>query len=285
MTEFDDVLTLTPTSKGLVGEVSDGWLIGAAINGGLLMALGARALAQASVAAGGGGDVLTFSAAFLSATQPGQVLLTPEVLRVGRRFSTAQVSISQPEPDGSLTERLRMLATMAEIEAHTEPVHRQPAPPSIPDPQRCIPASAGPPEIIESIAILRRLDLRLDPATAGFGVGAPTGVGELRGWVRFVDGRDPDVRSLPFFLDAFPPVAFDLGAMGWAPTIEFTGYVRGLPAPGWLQVQLTTSMVGGGLLEEDCVLWDSRGRVVAQSRQLAGIRLPEPADASMAPRS
>ena len=79
---------------------------------------------------------------------------------------------------------------------------------------------------------------------------------------------------LPFVLDAFPPVSFDLGAMGWAPTIEFSGHVRAVPAPGWLQIRLTTTNVSGGLLEEDCVVWDSTGRVVAQSRQLAGVRIP-----------
>jgi hypothetical protein len=87
-------------------------------------------------------------------------------------------------------------------------------------------------------------------------------------------GREPDLLSLPFVVDAFPPVAFDLGAMGWAPTIEFTGHVRALPAPGWLRVRLTTTNVAGGLMEEDCVVWDSTDRVVAQSRQLAGVRMP-----------
>jgi hypothetical protein len=50
--------------------------------------------------------------------------------------------------------------------------------------------------------------------------------------------------------------------------------VRAVPAPGWLQIRLTTTNVSGGLLEEDCVVWDSTGRVVAQSRQLAGVRMP-----------
>jgi acyl-CoA thioesterase len=277
MTEFDDALALTPI-EGTDGEVGgvlgEGWLIGDAINGGVLMALGARAMGEAVAAAGGASDVLAFSAYFLSAGQPGPVSLAPTVLRVGRNFSTAQVSIRQPGSDGAVVERVRMLATVADVSATSEPVHRQQEPPVLPPPQECIPTTLAPRELTDPIRILRRLDLRIDPATAGFGMGAPTGEGELRGWIRFIDGRAPDLLALPFFLDAFPPVAFDLGAMGWAPTIEFSGHVRAVPAPGWLRVRLTTPNVSGGLLEEDCVIWDSTGRVVAQSRQLAGVRMP-----------
>lgn len=275
MTEFDDALTLIgddpagPRSTTL----GEGWLIGGAINGGLLMALGAKAMVEAVSAAGGGLDLLAFSAYFLSASQPGPLTVTPEVLRVGRSFSTAGASLAQGDRG-----RVRMLGTVGDLDSTSEPVHRQLAPPVLPPPEQCLPLSMGPPEIVSTIRIIERLDARLDPATAGFGLGAPTLAGELRGWIRFADGREPDPLALACLLDAFPPVAFDLGAMGWAPTIEFSGHVRARPAPGWLRLRLTTATVSGSLLEEDCVIWDSRDRVVGMSRQLAGVRLPsEPA--------
>ena len=109
-----------------------------------------------------------------------------------------------------------------------------------------------------------------------WGVGKPSGKGRMRGWIRFKDGREPDALSLLFFLDALPPVAFDLGLLGWAPTLEFSGHVRAEPAPGWLQVELTTDNLSGALLEEDARIWDSTGRLVAQSRQLAAVRVPRP---------
>jgi hypothetical protein len=74
--------------------------------------------------------------------------------------------------------------------------------------------------------------------------------------------------------DALPPVTFDLGLFGWAPTIELTVHVRAVPAPGWLQVRHATRNLAGGLFEEDCEVWDEAGRLVAQSRQLA--RTPRP---------
>ena len=68
--------------------------------------------------------------------------------------------------------------------------------------------------------------------------------------------------------------AFDLGLMGWAPTLELTGHVRAVPAAGWLQVEITTDNFSATLLEEDARIWDSTGRLVAQSRQLAAVRVP-----------
>ena len=59
--------------------------------------------------------------------------------------------------------------------------------------------------------------------------------------------------------DALPPVTFDLGRPGWAPTLELTVHVRAVPAPGWLKVSHRTRNVAGGMFEEDCEVWDSVG--------------------------
>jgi hypothetical protein len=75
-------------------------------------------------------------------------------------------------------------------------------------------------------------------------------------------------------LDALPPVTFGLGMPGWAPTLELTAHVRAEPAPGWMKVRHATRNMAGGMFEEDCEIWDSAGRLVAQSRQLA--RAPRP---------
>ena len=116
--------------------------------------------------------------------------------------------------------------------------------------------------------------MRFDPACAGWMRGEPSGRGVLQAWFRLVDDREPDPISLLTVVDALPPVTFDLGRMGWAPTMELTAHVRGLPAPGWLVVRHETRNVAGGMFEEDCEVWDSAGRLVAQSRQLA--RVPRP---------
>jgi hypothetical protein len=48
-------------------------------------------------------------------------------------------------------------------------------------------------------------------------------------------------------------------------------HVRVAPAAGWLRVVHSSRNVAGGLLEEDAEVWDSAGRLVAQSRQLARV--------------
>ena len=103
-------------------------------------------------------------------------------------------------------------------------------------------------------------------------MGKPSMQGQIRGWLRLRDHREPDTTLLALALDAFPPVAFDLGLYGWTPTLEFTGHIRRRPAPGWLRVVLTTENYAGGMLEEDARIWDSAGNLVAQSRQLCGVR-------------
>ena len=281
MTSFDHEMALTPVGEPATegghtaydGVFGDGWLVGPAVNGGAVMALGLRGLSAAMEQAGGPGEAIAFSAVFPAASTPGPVRVEPEILRVGRRISTGAVSVLQRDGD-AMVERMRMIATHADLGEHSEPLHRQVSVPDMPPPEHCIPATRDASDFARAIAILDRLDLRLDPATAGFGLGQPSGVGELRGWIRFIDGREPDIASLPFFLDAFPPVTVDLGAYSWAPTLEFSGHLRARPAPGWLRMRVTTTNVAGGLFEEDCVIWDSTDRVVAQSRQLAGVRMP-----------
>jgi acyl-CoA thioesterase len=215
---------------------------------------------------------LTWSAHFLSAAVPGPVEAHVEVLRVGRGMSTASVRVVQPGEGGPL-ERVRLTGTFGTLD-RTDPVHRAPAPPPMPDPDSCVPARRDSSPVASAIVMLDRLDVRVDPTTIGFAVGRPSQRGVIRAWVRMADGREPDAALLPYVVDALMPVSFDLGVPGWAPTIELTGQLLGRPATGWLLVELTTDTAVGDLYVEDAAVWDTTGRLVARSRQLAGLRLP-----------
>lgn len=280
MSELDDLLTITwgraaegsaPTEAE--AALGAGWAVGPAVNGGAVMAVAAAALGE-TFAGAGHPDLLTWSAFFLSPTAPGPVRLQVEALRSGRTVSTGQVLVLQDDA-GGLRERARITATLADLAAMAEPAHRAPAAPPMPPPDACVPARRDGSPLAAAITILDRLDVRIDPATAGFAAGRPTGRGELRAWLRLADGHEPDVAVLPLAVDCLMPVAFDLGVPGWAPTFELTGQVLGRPAPGWLQVRLHADTVAGGVYVEDADVWDSTGRLVARSRQLAGIRVPE----------
>jgi hypothetical protein len=64
---------------------------------------------------------------------------------------------------------------------------------------------------------------------------------------------------------------FNLMPAAWVPTIELTVHVRGRPRPGWLQCRFRTRYLIEGYLEEDGEIWDSDGRLVVLSRQMARI--------------
>ncbi|MYS20277.1 Thioesterase-like superfamily protein [Streptomyces sp. DvalAA-14] len=248
-------------------DLSPGWTIISALNGGYLLAVLGRALGDALPHH----DPLTITAHYLTASQPGPAVVRTQTVRVGRTLSTGQASLFQRDADGREVERIRVLAGYGDLDALPDDVRTTATPPpmaSYADSVSSDDAPGGSP-VPGSVAILDRLDLRLDPATAGWAVGAPSGAGRMRGWLGLADGRDHDALSVLLAVDALPATAFDLGFKGWTPTVELTVHVRCRPAPGPLRVSLVTRNLAGGLLEEDGEVWDSAGRLVAQSRQLA----------------
>ncbi|MER6050905.1 thioesterase family protein [Streptomyces sp. NPDC001793] len=267
--EFDRDTAVTRRAPGVYdAHLSAGWTIINAVNGGYLLALVGRALGDALPHP----DPLTVTAHYLTASAPGPAVVRTEVVRTGRTLSTGTARLVQFADDGTEVERIRVLATYGDLAALPDDVRTTAKPPAIPPYEHCPgPDSApgGRPAIPGSTAIAGRLDLRLDPATVGWAVGAPSGNGEMRGWFGLADGRDPDPLSLLLTVDALPPTAFEMGLRGWVPTVELTCHVRHRPAPGPLRVAITTRNLAGGFLEEDAEVWDSADRLVAQSRQLA----------------
>ena len=69
--------------------------------------------------------------------------------------------------------------------------------------------------------------------------------------------------------DICPPVVFNIGRLGWAPTVQLTTYLQRRPEPGWLRIGASARSVGSRFFDEDHLVVDSTGAVVAQSRQLA----------------
>ncbi|MFG2619319.1 thioesterase family protein [Streptomyces sp. NPDC048507] len=271
--EFDRDTTIAPRAgePGVYdAELSAGWTIITAVNGGYLLALVGRALSAALPHP----DPFTVSAHYLTSSVPGPAVIRTQVVRAGRGLSTGQASLFQFDENGAEVERIRVLASYGDLAALPDSAHTTARPPVMPAYEDCLGPEAGPAPIPGSSAIVDRLLLRLDPATAGWAVGAPSGKGEMRAWFGLADGRDADPLSLLLAVDALPPTAFDLGLVGWAPTVELTAHVRRRPAPGPLRVAIVTRNLAGGFLEEDAEVWDSADRLVAQSRQLA--RAPRP---------
>ncbi|MGW4322562.1 thioesterase family protein [Streptomyces sp. NPDC004684] len=267
--EFDRDTAVARRAPGVYDiDLSAGWTIINAVNGGYLLAVLGRALADALPHP----DPFTVSAHYLTASRPGPAVVRTDVVRTGRTLSTGQASLFQYD-DGREVERIRVLASYGDLAALPDDVRTTAEPPAIPPVEQCFGPEDGPAPVEGSSAIADRLMLKLDPATLGWALGAPSGKGEMRAWFGLADGRDPDPLSLLLAVDALPPTAFELGLKGWVPTVELTVHVRCRPAPGPLRISITTRNLAGGFLEEDAEVWDSADRLVAQSRQLARVRL------------
>ncbi|MGW1540909.1 thioesterase family protein [Streptomyces sp. NPDC002309] len=268
--EFDRDTAVVRRSEGVYDiDLSAGWTIISAVNGGYLLAVLGRALSDALPHP----DPFTISAHYLTASQPGPAVVRTEVVRSGRTLSTGQASLLQYDDQGREVERIRVLASYGDLGALPDDVRTSARPPAIPPIEHCFGPDDGPAPVDGSSAITDRLMLKLDPSTLGWALGAPSGKGEMRAWFGLKDGRDADPFSLLLAVDALPPTAFELGISGWVPTVELTAHIRCRPAPGPLRVAVTTRNLAGGFLEEDAEVWDSADRLVAQSRQLARVRL------------
>lgn len=271
---FDRVTAVSPSdrrdSSGRYDMAIDPeWTIGGRPNGGYLLATMARA-ARAALASAEGPDhphPVTATAHFLAPPSPGPAEVHTEVLRRGRRMSQVRARLEQR---GSPS--VEAVFTLGRHDPGAEPWWTDLEAPPLPPMDECVRAEGVGPGGVE-LAIMNRVDVRLDPATAGFTAGRPSGTAEVRGWLAFADAREPDPLALLYAADSFPPATLELATLGWVPTLELTVYVRGVPASGPLLVRQRARLVQAELVDELCDVWDSRGRLVAQATQLAGLRV------------
>jgi acyl-CoA thioesterase len=261
--QFDAATAVRRTEGGgLIAELDPGWDVGGGIlNGGYLLSVAARAAVLESPHP----HPVALSASYLRAPAAGPAPLTVVPGTAGRTLAHSLVTLA--DADGPA---LVVQATTATLGDHAS-TWSQPMP-DAPPVEECFSMAEHrdlAPEGVQVPGLSSRVDIRLDAATAGWALGQPSGEPVLRAWMRFADGREPDPLALVTFADALPPTSFALGNLGWAPTVQLQVLVRALPAPGWCLVEARSSEVAGGWADEDYRIWDSTGRLVAQSRQLA----------------
>lgn len=274
--EFDrDTAVESLGNGGYRGVVSPGYSIGTYPNGGYLLSIAVRALSEEVELP----DPFAVSAHYVSPSVNGEPFdVDVETIRTGRSHATLEARCTQSGVD-----RMRVLATFGDLTRTSGPTVELGAPPDLPPIEECLGGPRRDGKRLNSpmpnglvAAIRDRWDARIDPRTAPWLVGGePTGRGEIAGYGRFADGREPDSRSMVLICDAFPPAVFNIARSAWVPTLEFTVLVRARPAPGWLRCRFTTQHLHGGYLEEDGEIWDSEGVLVAQSRQLARVNTPK----------
>ena len=258
MTFRDDTAVRRIDESTFSAEIVSGWDIAGNANGGYLLAMIARAVTEVT----GKPHPVTVSAHYLAPAHPGPVTIEVEPVRIGGRHATAVATLRADDRP-----LIVALATTTDLSVVDDPLLVVGSPPDLPDPADCV---AMEPERDGAPSFVGNVELRLHPEDAGFMKGEGSGTARVRGWFRFRDGEAIDPIGLLVAVDGFPPTIFNANLpVGWTPTVELTAHVRGVPEPGWLRCAFTTRFVTGGYLEEDGEVWDTTGRVIAQSRQLA----------------
>jgi acyl-coenzyme A thioesterase PaaI-like protein len=265
-----------PDVAVFTAELNPHWTIGPKIHGGVMLSLCAKA---AQLAVSGAPDVaaavpLAVSANFLSAPDPGPVRLTATVRKRGRRINLVDVELSQQVGAGT-DHRVAVRAAVT-----LGPPEDQETPLLVTNPV-IDQMSPEPPGHVESIgpghpfAEINHLAAGCDirPDLSGLWSVPPGTAPQTRIWVR-PRNEAPDALFALTCGDISMPVTFAVGRTGWAPTVQLTAYVRGVPADGWLRVICNTVQIGQTWFDEDHLVVDSAGRIVVQTRQLALVPAP-----------
>lgn len=259
-----DAATAVRRAEGpvILADLDPTWDVGGGIlNGGYLLSVAGRAAVLESPHE----HPVAMSASYLRAASGGPATLTVTPGPAGRTLAHSLITLAD---DGGPI--ITVQATTATL-GDEAPVYSEPAP-DAPGPDECLDmgGNAHLAQVpLDLPGLSRHVESRLDPATAMWALGQPLEEPVLRAWVRLADGRPADPLALLLFADVLPPTGFALGHSGWAPTVQLQVLVRALPAPGWCLVEARSSEIAGGWVDEDYRIWDSTGRLVAQSRQLA----------------
>ncbi|GAA2358662.1 thioesterase family protein [Saccharopolyspora halophila] len=256
MRSFAEATAVTAVRDGVHSSTLDReWSIGKNPHGGYMMAL----LTKAALATADRTHPLAVSAHFLRSPEIGEVELRTERVKRGRLFSTVHARLVQGGK--SCIEATVTAGEISDAAHEWEAAQQPPIKPLDECDDHRPPVDGG---------LLDHLNLRLDPQSTAFLRGETSAEDRVRGWMELTDGTDFDPLSLIVAVDLLPPTVFGLGHTGWCPTVELTYQLRALPAPGPVAGYTSCDAVSqDGWFNEDAAVYDSRGRLVAQSRQLA----------------
>ncbi|BBX82311.1 thioesterase family protein [Mycolicibacterium aubagnense] len=268
---FTDLITVTAVDAGVfTAHIDDMWTIGPKVHGGCMMALCAAA-ARSSVPDAADLGPVALSANYLNAPDPGEVQLSTTIRKRGRQVNLIEVELSQR---GRIA--VTCSVTLGPLDAKP-PRHQVPLAASamaVEPPDDALRVTPDHP-MGQVVHVAHGCDLRMDGATP-FLTGAE-GEPVTQMWLRpfASDEADPDVAMLFALMagDITPPVTMNRGHFGWTPTVQLTTYLRRRPAPGWLRVMASSTVIGDTWFEEDHLILDANGQVVVQSRQMAMLPL------------
>lgn len=282
VTHFDRATAVEPLGDGrFTGHVDGGWGAPTGPNGGYLAAIVARAM-QERVDPAGERQLRSLTTHYLRPARDGAIDIEVELVRSGRRFSTARLRALQGGK-----EAMTALGAFSTPGLPSAGTWQPQMPPVLPAPPR----DAGrtpvedyrpdsgtwiePHERMPSIVHRVKLAPRFGGAPFAGRPVAPGEAPENGGWVELPEPRRIDAAYLALLTDVWWPPSFQpLSAPAIAPTIDLTIHIRADLPPEGLPDQpvlgrYVTRAAQAGTMEEDGELYLADGTLLAQSRQLA----------------
>lgn len=235
----------------------DRWNIVAGPNGGYLAALIARAMTNSIDEPNRGLRSLTVH--YLARPEFDDVEIVVDIIRAGRSLSTVQATMTQG--DRAICSSIAAFSVPWESkESWALPISGHTADEPL--------AAGGP-----SPAVAQNWSGRPIVDAPFFSGEGSARVGQ---WIRAVTPRPLDAIELVAIADALPPAGFPKMTQGAAmPTVDLTVHIRASlplvdpPTDARVYAECNTHHVADGFADEDCHIWSSDGRLLAQSRQLA----------------
>lgn len=259
---LDDVFA---TMEGTVGRrrfrVGAEWSQGRSLYGGLIAALGTRAMRSSGV------DprrrLRGLLVTFVGPMAPGEVDVEVETLRSGRSATLVAARVRQGGETLATLEGAFAEDRDSDVELPASPSPGAPAWETLPE----LPYVPG---IVPEFT--QRLEYRL-----AWGAVPYSGVraSEIGGWTRFREGGEASEDYLVALADAWPvPVLSMFTRPGPASSLTWSFDLLAPPsgaATDWYLLRLSTDQAGGGWVHVDMDMWSAGGRLVAKGRQVVAI--------------
>jgi acyl-CoA thioesterase len=257
-TSLSTVLQLRADGAHFKATISADWAQGRATFGGLVAALGVRALSHGL---GSEHALRSFVVDFAGPVEPGEVSLVVQRLRAGRSLQHAQVQFVQA---GEV--RAVMAGAFGTTRASQLAVAGAPAP-QVPGPEQA-------PRLpyVEGVmpAFTQHFDYRWTSEYIPFSTAARGCIG---GWVRSLDADVVDSAVLAALIDSFPAPILPLmsapaanSTVTWM--VNLVGASESAPADAFWRFEAETDAVGDGYASVHARLWDAAGALRAVSQQL-----------------
>ena len=260
---FKDAIKVIKTSEGnFTANISDNWSIGQTANGGYSMSILAKACSMHLDHK----DPLVLSANYIDRVEFGPADIEITKVASTRSTSTAYVSLKQ---EGNI--KIFATVTFTDFSKMAGLKDNLRNEPKFDPYETCtqVPYKKG-----FSPKLDRNLEKKYCSDSLWWKNPNKKNKATLNLYMGWKDGGLVDLFGLILFLDATtPPIYNKLGTVGWVPTLTLTSHIRNIPEPGPLKVIAKTEFITNNYIEEDREIWDSKGNLVGQSKQLAKLRI------------